>query len=172
MWLIIILCLIVVAYLVLRKGNRHDVNTASSNIYPVSEMYESLSREERMALLDLASMFASHIGVTSGNMLAVNSIFVPYTHMLGFNKSETMNRWGNLSNFNPKDMVEKLKNITDKGVLDTALYTCFCMVGINKDETMIQLLSNVFNELGYSDDDIINTVQKIEALGNYFNNVR
>lgn len=81
-----------------------------------------------------------------------------------------MKRWGNLNNFSPKNMVEKLKKITDKGVLDTVLYTCFCMVRINKDETMILLLSSVFNELGYSDDEIINTVQKIEALGNYFYN--
>ncbi|WP_028909789.1 hypothetical protein [Prevotella sp. AGR2160] len=173
MWWIIIIGIVVVLVIVLNNkksesGNHSSYGNTASMENLFNDMYKDLSKSQREALLDLASMFATHIGASSGNMNAVNSIFVPYSHMLGFNKAETMKRWGNLSGFNPKNMVSVLKTIDDKGVMDMALYTCFSLVNINRDPTMVDLVGGIFNQLGYEDEEIISTVKKIQALGTMF----
>jgi len=49
-----------------------------------------------------------------------------------------------------------------------SLYTCFSLVSINRDPTLVQLLASVFIHLGYNEDDIISTVQEMRALGKMF----
>jgi len=176
MWWIIIIGIVLVLFFIFNKNKNksESYNQGSYSSSPSAEnlfndIYKDLSKSQREALLDLTSMFATHAGMSSNDMSAVNSIFVPYTHMLGFSKAETMKRWGNLSNFNPQDMISELKTIQEKGILDIALYTCFSLTCISNDPTTVQLLGGVFEQLGYTEEDIASTIQKIHAVGNMMN---
>lgn len=68
-------------------------------------------------------------------------------------------------NKDPRVIVEKLKSIDDRGLLDQIAYTCFGIACLCKTEDAMNYYTYTFEQLGYSEDDLIKLVQKVELMG-------
>ena len=65
-------------------------------------------------------------------------------------------------------IIDVLSSVKNKGFMDQLLFSCFCVVSINKSEQGANALSAIFSRFGYSDDDCVEVIKKINALGQMF----
>ena len=57
----------------------------------------------------------------------------------------------------------------DKNLLDVTVYDCFGMCAISNNPEAFNAMEGMFNDLGYSNEDIVGIIKKAEALGQMFN---
>jgi hypothetical protein len=68
--------------------------------------------------------------------------------------------------------MEQLYSISDTVIIDSLLYQCFGLVMLARDEKQKyiggELLTKTFEKLGYTENDIVNTIEKINAMNKMF----
>ena len=68
--------------------------------------------------------------------------------------------------------MEQLYSISDTVIIDSLLYQCFGLVMLARDEGQKyiggELLIETFEKLGYTENDIVNTIEKIKAMNKMF----
>lgn len=65
-------------------------------------------------------------------------------------------------------MVDELKGVHNKGALDSIFLSLFSVVSVGKSEQAMQALLNIYSQLGYSEDDCLEIVEKTEVLSRMF----
>jgi hypothetical protein len=131
------------------------------------DLFNSVTTEQRLAILGFESSIISFAqGMTERQealklieyeMKALNiseSQFIAYAQRGGHNRMQ--------------DIVDGLLPINNKAVLDNTLYTSFGIASVCKNEKALGYLVHVFGQLGYTEDDIKNVIQKMELLGKQF----
>ena len=151
-------------------GSQKTTNTQSTSnpIGDISkEMYQGLTTEHRLAILGFETSIMSFargmeekqeaIKMIDYEMKALNiseSQFVSYAQRGGHNRVQ--------------DIVNGLRPITNRAALDSTLYMGFGIASVCRNEQAFSYLSHVFGQLGYTEDDMKNVIQKIELLGKQF----
>ena len=151
-------------------GSQKTTNTQSTSnpIGDISkDLFQGVTTEQRLAILGFETSIMSFaqgvaekqeaLKMIEYEMKALNiseSQFVSYAQRGGHNKVQ--------------DIVNGLKPITNKAALDSTLYMGFGIASVCKNEKAFGYLTHVFEQLGYTEDDMTNVIQKIELLGKQF----
>ena len=130
-------------------------------------LFKEVTTEQRLAILGFESSILSFaqgmaerreaLKMIEFEMKALNiseSQFIAYAQAGGHNRVQ--------------DIVNGLLPINNKAVLDNTLYMGFGIASVCKNEKAYGYLVHIFGQLGYTEDDIKNVVQKIELLGKQF----
>lgn len=151
-------------------GSPKTTNTQSTSnpIGDISkEMFQGVSTEQRLAILGFETSIMSFaqgmvekqeaLKMIEYEIKALNiseSQFISYAQRGGHNRVQ--------------DIVNGLKPITNKAALDSTLYMGFGIACVCKNEKAFGYLTHVFEQLGYSEDDMKSVIQKVELLGQQF----
>ena len=68
-------------------------------------------------------------------------------------------------------MMNTLKTIENKNVLESVLYNSYGICMLSGKSSAMNVLYQVFGQLGYSRQDVEDVVQKVEAIGNMMRNL-
>ena len=131
------------------------------------DLFKGVTTEQRLAILGFESSMLSFaqgmaerqeaLKMIEFEMKALNiseSQFIAYAQTGGHNRVQ--------------DIVNGLLPIKNKATLDNTLYMGFGIASVCKNEKAFGYLVHIFGQLGYTEDDIKNVIQKIELLGKQF----
>jgi len=172
-FLIIVGSVIVVIVAIMAKNNQQQqqqqINYSTNEIEsPIQNMYNVLSTEQKYSFVNLLSTFQE----LSRNSLSKHEAtqIVNFTcSSLGVSLSQSENYFN--SHNLVEGMIKQLRTIKDRAILDSILYDCYCLVMLahgKEQNNGFLLLDKVFGELGYTEDEMINTIKKIQALSKMF----
>jgi len=145
-----------------------DTQSSSNPIGDISkEMFQGVTTEQRLAILGFETSILSFargmaekqeaMKMIDYEMKALNiseSQFISYAQRGGHNRVQ--------------DIVNGLRPITNRAALDSTLYMGFGIASVCRNEKAVGYLTHVFEQLGYTEDDMKNVIQKIELLGKQF----
>jgi hypothetical protein len=163
--IIIIIVVIFVIILIVKNSNKTNMDN------PIAEMYSDLTKEQKYSVLNLLCSFE---GLSRGNIqnsIEASKVVRFMSASLGVTIAQANNYYQVHGQYD--NLMEQLYSIPDTVDLDAILYQCFglVMLACNDEQKSIgsELLIKTFEELGYTEDDIINTVEKINAMNRMFN---
>lgn len=174
MEILIITAIILIIILVTKKGHKEKtVNQKNMSIgdNPLAEMYSGLTREQKYSILNLLLSFQELACGNRRNYIEANKI-VTFTRMsLNVTSVQADDYFQTHGQFD--GLMDQLYSISDTVIMDSLLYQCFGLVMLAKDEKQKniggELLTKIFEKLGYAETDIINTIEKINAMNKMFN---
>lgn len=177
MWIVLILILVAaVIFFALNSKNERPKKTEDRSMTTseaasimddaIKGAWGNVTQEQKLASANLLTIFGATCDGSAGQIHQVNDIIASYCGLM--NISATSMRASRSQYKSMEDILEVLKTVQDRSFLDQLLYSCFCIVSINKSEQGANLLSAVFEKLGYTDDDCVNVIQKINAIGQMF----
>jgi hypothetical protein len=165
--LIIIIVIVIVLIIILVVKNLNKTNMDN----PVAEMYSDLTKEQKYSVLNLLYAFE---GLSRGNIRNNIEAFKVVKFMsasLGVTIAQADKYYQ--AHGKHDDLMKQLCSISDTISLDTILYQCFglVMLACNDEQKSIgsELLIKTFEKLGYTERDITNTIEKINAMNKMFN---
>ncbi len=151
-------------------GSQKTTNNQNSSnpIGEISaEMYQGVTTEQRLAILGFETSIMSFaqgsaekreaLKMIEYEMKALNiseSQFISYAQRGGHNRVQ--------------DIVNGLKPITSRTALDSTLYMGFGIARVCKNKEAFGYLTYVFEQLGYTEDEMLNVIKKIELFGKQF----
>lgn len=154
-----------------KKSKENKIRTNSPDSDSIFEEFRKLSLEQRCALLafefSVSSTFAQGIKEKQETLKIIEferkkldvseDEFMAYAFKAG-GGSQMMDSF-----------IQKMKTITDKSILDQTLYMGFCIAQTCRNGEAYEYVGYVFEQVGYSEDDIKDTIKKIGLLGNMMN---
>lgn len=177
MWIILVLIL-VAAFIFFamnskneepKKTNNRSMTTSDAAYImddAIKGAWGDVTQEQRLASANLLTVFGATCDGSAGQIHQVNDIMASYCGLMNISAASmkaSQSKYGSIN-----DIVDVLKTVHNRSFLDQLLYSCFCIVSINKSEQGANALSAIFGKLGYTDDDCVNVIQKINALGQMF----
>lgn len=177
MWVILVLVLVIaVIFFVVNSNNKESKKTEPRSMTTaeaadtindaVKGAWGNVTQEQRLASANLLTIFCATCDGSAGQIHQVNDIIASYCGLMNISSASmraSRSKYGSI-----EDIVNVLKTVQNRSFLDQLLYSCFCIVSINKSEQGANVLSAIFGKLGYTDDDCVNVIQKINALGQMF----
>lgn len=151
-------------------GSQKTTNTqsASNPIGDISmDLFRGVTTEQRLAILGFESSIMSFAKGVAEKQEALRMIEFEM-NALNISESQFISYAQRGGHDKVQDIVNGLKPITNKAALDATLYMGFGIASVCKNETAFGYLSHVFEQLGYTEDDMTNVIQKIELLGKQF----
>ncbi len=173
MWLLIITIAVVLIVVFVMGANKRAVQKKKSNM-SVAEatklaqetfeaVYGHITYDQKMASANLLLILAATCKPNGAQYHQIHDVIASYCGSLGIDAKS----FKHIITQHPsiKDVVGVLKQIPKKDNFFTHfLFTCWTIVSITKSEDGIVLLQHVFGELGYSSEELINEIQKLNAL--------
>lgn len=134
---------------------------------PMADMYRGLIDPQKYSIMGVLFFFQ---GFSLGNANAneANKMVYFMASALEVGIPEAMDFVERRLNTGDK-LIRGLQTIKDRAVLDSVLYNCFGLAKISHKDEAFAAMIELFKEVGYTENEMFNTVQKIEALGNMFN---
>ena len=133
-----------------------------------SGIFDGLSIEQRGAILCTQFMFAGFTFHTPAQNVAMQMVESMQT-ALRLNRTEAEMYSAKFNE--PEKLISMMKTINNQGAMDLIVYNSYGLVALSGRRDGIEVLYKFFSELGYSQQDVNNVVDKIEALGNMMRNV-
>lgn len=150
--------------------NQKYMGIENNQLNTLTEMYSGLTREQKYSILNLLSSFQELAYGNKENYIEANKIVTLTEASLNVTISQADNYFQTHGQID--ELIKQLYSISDTVIMDSLLYQCFGLVMLAKDEEQKyiggQLLTNIFQKLGYTETDIINTIEKINALNKIF----
>lgn len=133
-----------------------------------SDIYKGLTLDQKWAILSSQFMFAEFAKGTSGEGQAAEmGVFMAVSLKLSPSQMQQyLPKFANLDL-----MMNTLKTIENKNVLESVLYNSYGICMLSGKSSAMNVLYQVFGQLGYSRQDVEDVVQKVEAIGNMMRNL-
>ena len=126
-----------------------------------------MTTNQKCAILAFESSVASFAQGTINEREAIRMVT---NEMNALNISE--GQFGSYAQVNAprrvEDYVSGLRTIKDKAILDYVLYNSFGIAKMGGSEKALGYHLHVFKQLGYTEDEILNVIKKINSLGQQF----
>lgn len=177
MWIVLLLVLVVAAIIYFATKNQKETSAPKTSTKSVSEAnnilqdavqgaYGDVTLEQKLASAQLLKIFGATCNGSAGQIHQVSDIVGSYCGLMNISANQVRD---SQQQFDSMDkIIDVLSSVKNKGFMDQLLYSCFCVVSINKSEQGANVLSAIFGKFGYSDDDCVEVIQKIHALGQMF----
>ena len=168
----IIIAIILIIILVVKKNKEKAINPKDVNMAdnPLAEMYNGLTREQKYSILNLLSSFQELARGNSRNYIEANKIVTLTRNSLSVTSVQADDYFH--THGQADGLMKQLYSISDTVIIDSLLYQCFGLVMLAKDEEQKyiggELLTKTFEKLGYTEADIVNTIEKINAMNKMF----
>lgn len=173
MGILIIIAILLIIILVVKKSKEKTKNSKSSNMAddPLTEFYNGLTREQKYSILNLLTSFRELARGNSRNYKEANKIVTLTRYSLSVTLIQAdiyFHTHGQVDG-----LMKQLYSISNAVIIDSLLYQCFGLVMLAKDEKHKsigeELLIKTFEKLGYTEADIVNTIEKRNAINKMFN---
>lgn len=177
MWIVLLLVLVVAVIIYYATNNQKKTSIPSKDTMSVSEAndilqdtlagaYGNVSLEQKLASAQLLKLFGATCDGSAGQIHQVNDIVASYCGLMGISANQLRSSQQQFDSI--EKLIDVLSSVKNKGFMDQLLYSCFCVVSINKSEQGANVLSAIFSKFGYSDDDCVEVIQKILAFEQMF----
>ena len=170
----LIIVAIIIAFVIISKAFKpKEKPIPNEALEMMQDMYADLSKEQKYSIYNLIDTF-------------VECAKADYTKYREAKKIQKMNQLSLNINTNAANqyfqetgverMISDLKTIQDGAIKDSSLMACLGLVSLangtlngNKVQDYAEnLFMKVFGEMGYTEEDIENTVNKTQAMMNHF----
>lgn len=128
----------------------------------VKELYADMTLRQKAAAMNLMVVLAGSCPPNPSCISQINKIM----GMAANNMQISANQYKSLRDSfgGVQGMIDELKGVHNKGALDTIFLSLFSVVSVGKSEQAMQALLNIYSQLGYSEDDCLEIVQKANAF--------
>jgi len=179
MWIVLVIILIVAIAIYGTKKRDQNKNLKSSissqSIADAQkimqdaflEAYGDVNMEQKIASTHLLWFFAGSCNGSAGQINKINDIIASYCGNFGISSKmfkESLNQYHDI-----EETTNVLSSVNNRNFLDQLLYSCFCIISINKPEHGGLMFTKIFEKFGYSDEDCAQVIEKIILLGKQFN---
>lgn len=151
-------------------GSQKTTNANTPN--PIGDisagMYQGVTTEQRLAILGFEMSMSSFAQGIVEKQEAFKMIEYEMKS-LDISESQFVAYAQRGGHKNIQDIVNGLKPITNRAALDSTLYMGFGIANVCRNEKAFGYLTHVFEQLGYTEDDMENVIRKIELLGKQSN---
>lgn len=173
MWLLIVTVIIILVVVLVVSGNKRTVRKKKSDMSVAEatrraqELFEAvyghITYDQKMASANLLFILAAICKPNGAQYHQIHDVIASYCGSLSIDAKSFKHIV--IQHPSIKDVVGVLKQIPKKDNFFTHfLFTCWTIVSITKSEDGIVLLQHVFGELGYSSEELINEIKKLNAL--------
>lgn len=130
-------------------------------------MFEGLSDEQKIAIYTmLASLAAAPTDSESKAM--VQKMLFQSASMMGLSEQKWSSYTQTQTKLDQDKMLRTIDTIKDEGVIQWLIYSAYGIVATNHNSQAEDFFLTWFNRIGYSDEYIKETIEKVEALGRAF----
>lgn len=140
---------------------------------PVADLYNDLTKEQRCSIMQLYSLFNVTCFENLKNSKISYEILMTASNDLGVTIQQADKYFETHGQF--ANLMEQMRSINDKSILDIILLDYMKMIALSNEEKKAQrceLITNIYEELGYTEDEIIERIERIEkaaAMAGMFN---
>lgn len=138
-----------------RKTTRNP--TQSTNVSSSSNVYSSLTQRQKLAAMNLMTVFGGSCIGTSQNLDKINHIMSAEGRKMGVSGSEVHAAMDSFSGM--PDMVNTLKG-TNREALESLFWAYYCIVAVGKSGQAVQVLLGVYKDWGFSEQECISILEK------------
>lgn len=131
--------------------------THSTNASNSSNVYSSLTQRQKMAAMNLMTVFGGSCPGTSQNIDKINHIMSVEGGKMGVTGAEVHATTDTFSGM--PDMVNALKGV-DRSALESLFWAYYCIVAVGKSAQAVQVLLGVYRELGFSEQECFSILEK------------
>lgn len=181
-WIIIIavaILIIIAAKNILRNAQRQQQVHVSDDGLSVADaskmmaatynsLYGSLSEQQKLSLLHLVGCFVAYDPADSGKMAQANDIWASFSGMLNISEAKLAQSLQTEKQSDIEKLISEIKPLKGENFMDLFMYTCFSVVSVKRSEKSAGLFEYVFTQIGYTPEELENTLQKISILGQTF----
>jgi hypothetical protein len=173
MWLLIVTIIIILAVVFVVGGNKRTVRNKKSDMSVAEatrraqELFEAvyghITYDQKMASANLLLILAATCKPNGAQYHQIHDVIASYCGSLSIDAKS----FKHIVTQHPslEDVVGVLKQIPkNDNFFIHFLFTCWTIVSITESEDGSALLQYVFGELGYSSEELINEIQKLNAL--------
>lgn len=132
----------------------------------IKDLYSGMTMRQKAAAMNLMMVLGGSCPPTPACVSEINKIMTIAGRSMGISGAEYKSYtdsfggvWG---------MIDELKEIGDKGVMDSLFLSFFSIVSVGKSEQGLIALLNIYSKFGYTEDDCLEIVEKSEALSRMF----
>ncbi len=128
-------------------------------------MFANLSQTQKFAMLSMLASLASAPTDVEKSAMA-KKMMLTDAAMIGLTEDMMINYMQTHARPNFQSVISTLKTITDTGVMEWLLYSCFGIVSVTQNEKYFNIFLDWWQQLGYEPEDVSNVVKKVEAICN------
>lgn len=141
-------------------------STQSTNVSNSFNVYSSLTQRQKMAAMNLMTVFGGSCPGTSQNLDKINHIMSVEGGKMGVTGAEVHAAMDTFSGM--PDMVNALKGV-NRSALESLFWAYYCIVAVGKSAQAVQVLLGVYRDFGFSEQECISiletrTGRKLEDL--------
>ena len=147
-----------------QSTTRSTAPHTNPTIDAVNGLYSGMTLRQKAAVMNLMMALAGAGPDTPEYIAQINklmSIEGAYLQITSEQYKSYTESFGGL-----EGLVNELKGIHDKSILETLFLSFFSIVAESKSERALVILLHVYSELGFSEEDCYKIIQKAEALSN------
>lgn len=144
--------------------------TANSSKYyvpeEVKELYSGMTFDQKAAAMSIMFVLAGSCPPDPAAISQIDKIMGIAANSMGISASQYKSRIDSFGSI--QGMVNVLKGVHDKVVLESLFLSYMSVVKVGKSEQAMQALLNIYSQLGYAEEDCINIIKKTNALSQAF----
>ena len=132
----------------------------------MKDLYSGMTMKQKAAAMNIMTILGGSCPGTPSNISKINQIMT----IAGRSMQITGNQYKSYTDSfgGIKGMINELKNVNDRAIMDSLFLSFFSIVSIGKSEQAMTVLLGIYSEFGYSEDDCLEILQKTQALSNTF----
>lgn len=137
---------------------------------PITDLYSDLTKEQRCSILQLYSLLNVTCFENYKNSKTSYEILITASKNLGVTIQQADKYFETHGQF--ANLMAQMRSIDDKSILDIILLDYMKMIALSDEEKKDQrceFITKVYEELGYTEDDIIERIEKAAAMARMFN---
>ena len=170
----LVIVAVVIAFVFVSKAFKPKEQTVPNEaLGMMKDMYADLSKEQKYSLYNLIDTFVECAKGDFSKYREAKKIQKLNQLSLDINTNDA-NRY--FQRTGVERMISDLKTIDDQAIKDSTLMSCLGLVsmangtlnGNNVQDFAENMFMRVFGEMGYTEEDIENTVKKTQAMMNHF----
>lgn len=131
--------------------------TYSTNASNSSNVYSSLTQRQKMAAMNLMTVFGGSCSGTSQNIDKINHIMSVEGGKMGVTGAEVHAAIDTFSGM--PDMVNALKGV-NRSALESLFWAYYCIIAVGKSAQAVQVLLGVYRDLGFSEQECASILEK------------
>ena len=132
-------------------------SSKSINVSNSSNVYSYLTQRQKLAAMNMMTVFGGSCPGTSQNLDKINHIMSVEGSKMGVTGAEVHAAMDTFSGM--PDMVNTLKG-TDRKTLESLFWAYYCIVAVGKSAQAVQVLLGVYKEWGFSEQECIAILEK------------
>ena len=136
----------------------------------MAELYSDLTMGQKYSITQLYSFCNVTCFENFKNSKVSYEILMAASNSLGVTIQQANKYFETHGQF--ENLMMQMSSIDDKSILDILLLDYMKMIALSNEEKRAQrceLITNVYEELGYTEDDIIERIEKATAMARMFN---